>query len=93
MQNSMGMLCNTSPLTELQAFWKSANNLRANCSISSDSLIRIAVSYVFLESLQLVIRGRGSDGIFFSSPLHPDRFWVPTSLLSSGWLGALTQGV
>jgi hypothetical protein len=36
---------------------------------------------------------RGSDGIFFSSPPRPDRFWGPPSLLSSGYLGAFTAGV
>jgi hypothetical protein len=37
------------------------------------------------------IPGRGWE--FFSSPLCPDRFWGPPSLLSNGYQGALSLGV
>jgi hypothetical protein len=37
------------------------------------------------------IPGRGNDGIFFSSPLRPNRLWGPPSFLSNGYQGLFLE--
>jgi hypothetical protein len=38
------------------------------------------------------IPGRGKDGIYLSSPPHPDRLWGTLSFLSNGYRGILPPG-